>query len=296
MTQALLNYLDTHVEIIEKRLDQLVPIQKGDDKLLYLAARHALLGGGKRLRPILTLATAEMFGTHSCNDILDAACALEMVHTYSMIHDDLPCMDDDDYRRGQLTVHRQFDEGLAVLAGDYLLTYAFEILADLTTMDSIKKIKLISILSQRCGGKGMIGGQVMDLQFEGKTLQLSQLQMLHLKKTAALITASLEFGGIISDATSEQLKYLTTFGEKIGLTFQIVDDILDVTSSQMKHGRQTSSDILNNKSTYVTVLGMEKAKLYAQDCYAEALNILNHLDYDTTILKQLADFVIERNK
>ncbi len=292
MLQTLTNYLSVQACLVEKRLDQLVSPNHEHPKL-FLAARHALLNGGKRLRPILTLATTEMFGIDN-QQALDAACAVEMIHTYSMIHDDLPCMDNDDYRRGRLTVHRQFDEGVAVLAGDYLLTYAFEILANLDHLSAEKKIQLISILSQRSGGEGMIGGQAIDLQFEGKKMTLPDLRDLHLKKTGALLTAAIEFGGIIGHASPTQMNYLTQYGMQLGLTFQIVDDILDVTSSQLKHGRQVSSDIANNKSTYVTLLGVEQAQYYAQECYEEALSALRHLDCDTNLLVQLADFVINR--
>jgi len=295
MTAILSNYLETQTELIEKRLGELVHVIDENHPQLFLAARHALLEGGKRLRPILTLATANMFG-ETIQDTIDAACAIEMVHTYSMIHDDLPCMDNDDYRRGRLTVHRQFDEGLAVLAGDYLLTFAFETLTRLPTTDAEKKIQLISVLSQRSGAKGMIGGQAMDLDFEGEKITLPNLQTLHLKKTAALLTAALEFGGILSNVSLSQLETLTFFGKKIGLTFQIIDDILDVTSSQMKHGREISSDILNNKSTYVTLLGVEKAQCYARECYDEAVKAIKELDCDTSLLVQLADFIISRKQ
>ncbi len=294
MNTSCCDYLKKQSTIIEKRLEELVSAKEKVYPTLFLAARHALLGGGKRLRPIFTLATAEMFGASSL-DALDAACAIEMVHTYSMIHDDLPCMDNDDYRRGRLTVHRQFDEASAVLAGDYLLTYAFEILATLPHFSDEKKVRLLTILSQRSGAEGMIGGQAIDLALEGKKASLDSLQTLHLKKTAALLTASLEFGAVIGDASQEQMKILCFFGEKIGLIFQIIDDILDVTSSQTKHGNKISSDFLNDKSTYVTLLGIERSRRYVQEAYHQAIHALSQLNCNFELLRQLAEIVIHRD-
>ncbi len=293
MTQ-LANYLDNQSRLIEQRLDHLIPVRHGIHQQLFEAARYAVLGGGKRLRPILTLATTEMFGGNKA-EALTAACSLELIHTYSMIHDDLPCMDDDDYRRGKLTVHRKYNEGLAVLAGDFLLTYAFDVLANDPHLNSEKKTKLISTLARRSGSEGMIGGQVMDLAFEGKPINLDTLRLLHRNKTAALLTAAIEFGGIICEATPVQIEHLRRFGENLGLAFQIVDDILDVTSSQTKHGREISSDILNQKSTYVTLLGLDQARQYAQECYQEAITTLKALPFDTSLLMQLADFVLKRD-
>lgn len=288
------NYLDSQSRLIEERLDYLIPIRHGADHQLYEAARYAILGGGKRLRPILTLATTEMFGG-SIEKALNPACSLEFIHTYSMIHDDLPCMDNDDYRRGKPTLHKYYNEGLAVLAGDFLLTYAFDILANDLLLDSEKKNKLISTLARRSGSEGMIGGQVMDLTYEGKRIDLETLRLLHRNKTAALLTASIEFGAIICDANAMQMECLRIFGENLGLAFQIVDDILDVTSSRTKHGKEFSSDILNEKSTYVSLLGLDAAKHYAEECYREAITTLKALPFDTTLFKQLSDFVLKRN-
>jgi len=295
MIQTLSNYLQTQGEFIEKRLEHLIPLKKGDHQQIFQAARHAILGGGKRLRPILTLATTEMFGVDS-SLALDPACAIEMIHTYSMIHDDLPSMDNDDYRRGRLTVHRQFNEGLAVLAGDYLLTYAFEVLANIPRLDPEKKIKLISTLSYRSGSEGMIGGQVMDLHFEGKKMTPDALRSLHFNKTASLLIAAIEFGGIIGNANEPELDCLRAFGANLGLAFQIIDDIIDVTASQSKHGREISSDILNDKSTYVTLLGIEQAYEYAQKCHEEAIYSLKLLPYDTSLIVHLTDFVLNRKQ
>lgn len=294
MKPPLDHYLENQSRLIEQKLDELIPIRQGAYQQLFEAARYAVLGGGKRLRPILTLATTEMFGGN-ISEALTPACSLEFIHTYSMIHDDLPCMDNDDYRRGRLTLHKQYSEGLAVLAGDFLLTFAFDVLANDCQLSADKKNKLISTLARSSGSDGMIGGQVMDLAFEGQSINLETLRLLHQNKTAALLTASIEFGGIICEATSQQIAHLRHFGENLGLTFQIVDDILDVTSSQTKHGKDVSSDILNQKSTYVSLLGLEKARKYAQECHKEAIHTLQALPFDTSILEQITDYVLKRD-
>lgn len=287
------NYLHAQSELIEKHLDRLLPLQHGPYQYLLEAARYALLGGGKRLRPILALTTVRMLGKDP-SLALSTACALELIHTYSMIHDDLPCMDDDDYRRGKLTVHKKYSEGHAVLTGDFLLTYAFEILATDKHLTPEKKVKLITTLAKQSGAEGMIGGQVMDLAYEGQDITLDMLKLLHRNKTAALLTASLEFGGIIADAAPQQLACLQQFGENIGLAFQVIDDILDVTSSHAKHGRPVASDVLNKKSTYVTLLGLEQAQACASNFYNQAIKALKPLPFDTSLLISIADFILHR--
>lgn len=288
-----MQYLETQSQMIEQHLDRLLPMRHGPHQHLFEAARYALLGGGKRLRPILTLATTAMLGG-DLSLALSPACTLEMIHTYSMIHDDLPCMDNDDYRRGKLTVHKKYSEGHAVLTGDFLLTYAFEILATDPHLTPESKSRLIAVLARQSGGEGMIGGQVMDLAFEGKGVCLETLRILHRNKTAALIVASIEFGGIISHTNPMHLDALRQFGESIGLAFQVIDDILDVTSSQAKHGRTIGSDIMNEKSTYVSLLGLEQARSYAQQFYDQAVKALKPLPYNTSILINLADYMIRR--
>lgn len=287
-------YLEKQSQIIEKELNRLVPLRHGPHGQLFESARYALLGGGKRLRPILAITTARMLGGDA-ELALSPACTLEMIHTYSMIHDDLPCMDDDDYRRGRLTVHKKYSEGHAVLTGDFLLTYAFEVLATDPRLSADKKSQLIAILARQSGSEGMIGGQVMDLAFEGQKINLDTLRLLHRNKTAALLTASIEFGGIIANASPPHLECLRHFGEAIGLAFQVVDDILDVTSSQTKHGRAISSDILNEKATYVSLLGMEQAKAHATHYYQQAMTALKPLACNTSLLVAIADFILHRN-
>lgn len=287
------HYLQTQSQIIERELERLVPLHHGPYQQLFDSSRYALLGGGKRLRPILTLTTARILGSDPA-PALTPACTLELIHTYSMIHDDLPCMDNDDYRRGKLTVHKKYSEGHAVLTGDFLLTYAFEILATDPHLNGERKSELIATLARRSGSDGMIGGQVMDLAYEGKKIPLEVLRLLHRNKTAALITAAIEFGGIISNAPPAHLDALRQFGEAIGLAFQVIDDILDVSSSEAKHGRAIASDIRNQKSTYVSLLGIEQAHAYALNFYQQAIKSLKSLPYDTSLLVALADYIIKR--
>lgn len=293
MATDIAHYIHTQGKLIEQELERLVPMRHGPYQQLFEASRYALLGGGKRLRPILTLTTVRILEGDP-RLALTPACTLEMIHTYSMIHDDLPCMDNDDYRRGKLTVHRKYSEGHAVLTGDFLLTYAFEVLATDRHLSADKKAQLIATLARQSGSEGMIGGQVMDLAYEGKKVSLDTLRLLHRNKTAALITAALEFGGIIANASPNQLDCLRQFGECIGLAFQVVDDILDVTSSQAKHGKTIASDIRNEKSTYVSLLGIEQAQSYALNFYNQAVKSLAPLSYDTSLLVGLADFILRR--
>lgn len=285
--------LNRYNVLIENHLHEIVPVSLTPYQALFEAARYSLLGGGKRLRPLLTLITAEMFG-ESPSIALPAACSLELIHTYSMIHDDLPCMDNDDYRRGKLTLHKVYPEGHAVLTGDFLLTYAFEILADAPQLSDEIKVKLIRILAQRSGAHGMIGGQVMDLDSENRLIPLDQLKQLHAHKSGALISAAVEFGGIIANVTTEQMNHLKTFGENIGLAFQIVDDVLDVTSSHIKHGRTIASDAINQKSTYVSLMGIEKAQATAEKHYQLSIDALHALRINTQLLEELAQFMIQR--
>lgn len=258
-------------------------------------ARYALFGKGKRLRPILTLTTVLAMGG-DLKTALRPACALELIHTYSLIHDDLPCIDNDDYRRGRLTLHRKFGEDIALLTGDLLLTYAFEALATAPFLDEKKKVALIQLLAKSCGANGMIGGQVQDIASEQNQLSLSELVLRHRQKTGALITAAVEFGAILSEAKEAEQRLLSSYGEAIGLAFQVIDDILDVTHSQDKHGRSSSTDERNNKATFVSLLGLDEASRYADKCLQTALDSLAALSFDTSQLAALAYFVVERRK
>ena len=280
--------------LIEKKLKELVPETQTFYQSLFEAAKYSLLSGGKRLRPILTLCVVDALGGN-IELALTPACALEMIHTYSLIHDDLPCMDNDDYRRGKLTLHKVYPEGHAVLTGDFLLTYAFEVLANAPGLNSDQKISLVRVLAQSSGGHGMIAGQILDLASFGKTLTLEELQLIHSKKTGALITASVEFGGIINQANSLVMVALQKFGRNIGLAFQIIDDILDVTSSEQKHGKKIGSDMTNNKSSYVSLLGIARSQEIAEELFQSAIEALQQIPADITLLQSLAAFLIKRD-
>ena len=241
-------YMSTRCEKIEQTLNKLIEERlEAPHKALFSSARYSLLAKAKRLRPLLTLAVTESF-----NGNLEAAfypaCALEIIHTYSLIHDDLPCMDDDDLRRGIPTVHKIYGEGHAVLTGDYLLTLAFEVLAKSPLLTAEQKIELITILSERAGGDGMVGGQVVDMLSEGKDIDLETLSFIHSHKTGALISASLEFGGVIANVCKEDKDLLKKIGYEIGLSFQIIDDILDVKGTEKEIGKPVHSDLANKKA------------------------------------------------
>lgn len=282
-----------HLTLIDTLLDSLVSPQQSLHCSLYDAARYALLSGGKRLRPLICLMTAEALGCDS-SWALHPSCALEMVHCYSMIHDDLPCMDDDDYRRGQPTVHKAFPESHAVLAGDFLLTYAFEVLSNAPHLTAEQRLSLIRHMSEAAGGEGMIGGQILDIEAENKTIDLATLQTLHKKKTAALITCAFSFGGIIANAEASVLSVLQSAGNAIGLAFQIADDVLDVTQSEEKHGRSIGSDELNGKTTYVSLLGLARSQQAVQSLLKSALETLEGLPHNTTALQDLCTQALSR--
>ena len=288
-----MDYMKRLTPLIEAHLEHLVPQCHLPYRQLFESARYSLLAGGKRLRPILTLATTEML-RGDLKAALTPACAIELIHAYSLIHDDLPSMDDDDFRRGKPSLHKAYPEGHAILTGDYLLTYAFELLATHPHTTPAQKAQLIATLAQRAGSDGMIGGQVMDLENGNKSLDLNTLTFIHRKKTGAMISAAMEFGGILVNASQEHLKHLRCFGENIGLAFQIIDDILDVTASQAKHGRAVATDVLNEKTTYVTLLGIEESHRHAQQLHQEALNALSHLPGDTTPLATIAHSLLNR--
>ena len=272
------------INLIESRLKELIPSNSSYQKVLFEAASYSLLSSGKRLRPLLVLATLEAFN----KDIelaIDPAISLELIHTYSLIHDDLPCMDDDDFRRGKPSLHKAYPEWLAILTGDYLLTYAFEIITNAKNLDDAKKVRLISTLSKYSGGDGLIAGQVVDLSFEGKEIDFERLKFMHLNKTAKLFMAAIEFGCIISEASKEITNKFVDFAKNMGLAFQIIDDISD-------YDDKKSSDITKNKATAPAVLGIEKAKVFAKDLQNKAIEILKELPYNTASLEELTSKIL----
>lgn len=253
--------------------------------------RYAVLNGGKRLRPILMMEAAAL--NNAGQELLPAACALEYIHCYSLVHDDLPAMDDDDLRRGKPTCHKVFGEDIAILAGDALLTLAFEAIATVpVTADRL--VKAVKCLTWAAGWQGMVGGQVLDLRAENKELTSSELDQMHLKKTGALIKASLQIGGILTAASDKELQALTAYGEALGLAFQIMDDVLDVAGSETVLGKPVGSDIKNHKPTYVTVYGLEKAKNLARQQTSQAISALADFGPEADFLRQLAEAQLNR--
>jgi geranylgeranyl diphosphate synthase type II len=281
------NYLKRKRGKVEKALNEYLPSVNKPPLVLHQAMRYSVFAGGKRLRPILAMASFELVGGRG-NAILPAACAMELIHTYSLIHDDLPCMDDDDLRRGKPTLHKVFGDGMAVLAGDALHALAFDLLS------MTKNPKLISEIAREIGTFGMVGGQAADLQAEGKKVTISQVNFIHSHKTSALMKASVRAGAILGKARAKKLKALTGYGEKFGLAFQITDDILDATGKTEKLGKKTRADESKAKATYPKILGVEKSKKVARKLLEEAKAELRIFSDDGQILKALADYMIER--
>ena len=283
------------VELVEADLiRELHRTQSLDEKLLQ-AMEYSLMAGGKRLRPILLMAAADSING-SGEKFITVADALEMIHTYSLIHDDLPAMDDDDYRRGKLTNHKVFGEAMAILAGDALLTLAFEVV--LRQRDVAPEI-LTAVLREigtAAGMSGMVGGQVIDLRSEGVKIDLATLKRMHMGKTGALFKAAIRSGAILAQAPDEKLNALTRYAENFGLAFQITDDILDVTGDEKILGKATGSDAKNFKSTYVTLTSLDDAKRYAQAAVDEALNALENFGTEADFLRELVQYLITREK
>lgn len=258
------------------------------------AMLYSLRAGGKRIRPLLLLSTLHAF-RKPIGIGMSVACALEMIHTYSLIHDDLPSMDNDDLRRGKPTNHKVFGEANAILAGDALLTYAFQVVADDKTISSDVKVRLISELAKAAGPEGMVGGQVADLEGEGKTISLQQLEYIHRHKTGKLLQYSVRAGAILGEATEQQLTLLTLFSDYLGLAFQIRDDILDIEGDEQKIGKKVGSDIENDKSTYPSLLTLDGAKKKLSDHMKEARKLLDEAKIDASLLHYICDIVETRD-
>jgi len=292
--EPLKNYLQARVKLIDRALDSHLPRATAKPATLHKAMRYSLFAGGKRLRPILCLAAAEACGG-SPDAALPHACAVECIHTYSLIHDDLPCMDDDDFRRGVPTSHKVFGEGVAVLAGDALLTIAFEILARAAETPRHPMHTLIHELAVASGSHWLIGGQVADLEGEGKKLGGSELKFIHSAKTAALLTASIRLGAMSANAAHAKLRDLTQFGQSLGLAFQVIDDILDVTQTSEKLGKSAGKDAAAQKATYPAVFGLEKSRKEAQRLTAQARRALEPFGKKGETLNALADYLLKRD-
>lgn len=289
-------YLDEKSQQINDALNGFLQ-KAGTSEMLWEAMHYATFPGGKRLRPILALASCEILDGSSI-EAIPAACAIEFIHTYSLIHDDLPAMDDDDMRRGKLTTHKVFGEATAILAGDALLTLAFEILSThpMGKQYQERKLKVIKTISTACGMKGLIDGQIMDLHFEGKMISPSDLETMHAKKTGALLQASLQAGAIMANASDEEIHMMSQFGEKIGLAFQITDDLLDVEGKKEIVGKETQKDSKKNKSTYPSHLGLEESRHAAVRLIAEAKEKIQPIGGKGKILSALSDLILTRIK
>lgn len=269
--------------------------ENSPQKIIFDSMKYSLEAGGKRIRPVLLLETIKMMGG-DCSAGIPFACAVEYIHTYSLIHDDLPAMDDDDLRRGKPTNHKVFGEAVAILAGDGLLNSAFEIMSgEILKNNCIGYVKAMNVIASCAGVNGMIAGQIVDIESEGRSISYEELRYLHSKKTGALIKASVMAGAYIAGANEEELKAVERYSENIGLAFQITDDILDVTGNTSELGKNTGSDIQNDKSTYVSLFGIEKARLLAQDCLKDAVESLGNFDSQRRLfMEELARFVVMR--
>lgn len=284
-------YLDERRARIDAALTRVLPVAPACPPVLLDALRYSLEAGGKRLRPVLTLLAAEAITDAPAvvGQAEPAACAIELIHTYSLIHDDLPCMDDDDFRRGQPTLHKKFSEYIAVLAGDALHALAFEILAE--SGDT----RIVTEVSRAIGTRGMIGGQVADVQAEGRSVTLAEVEGIHRRKTAALITASIKIGAQLAKAPDNVVAQLASYAERLGLAFQIVDDILDVEGDFETLGKTVGADSRLEKATYPKVVGLEKSKKIAAELIAEAKDLLTDFP-EKEIFLRLADYILAREQ
>lgn len=286
-------YLQERQSLVEAALDSAILVTYPEK--IYEAMRYSLLAGGKRLRPILCLASCEMCGG-SIESAMPTACALEMIHTMTLIHDDLPAMDNDDYRRGRLTNHKVYGENIAILAGDGLLAYAFEYIAAHTQNVAAQRVlQVISRLGRAVGAAGLVGGQVVDLESEGKPdVSQETLRFIHIHKTAALLEACVVSGGILAGSSAPELQCLSSYAQNIGLAFQIVDDILDITKTKEELGKTAGKDLQAQKVTYPSLWGLEESKRQAQQLITAAKSELVPFGDGAKPLLAIADFIIRR--
>ena len=288
-------YLARQVAAVNRALNDFLPPASAKPPTIHRAMRYSVFAGGKRLRPALCLAAAEACGG-SWNNAMPLACAVECIHTYSLIHDDLPAMDDDDLRRGKPTNHKVFGEGIAILAGDALLTEAFAIAAQCKGWPRYDHRAIALEIATAAGSKQLIAGQVADLEGEGKKIPASQLRYIHERKTSALLCCSVRLGGMSANCSAAQLKALTDFGYNVGLAFQIIDDILDVTQTSEQLGKTAGKDTAAEKATYPSIVGMEKSKKIAAELTAEAFRALKTFKGKAVALEALAEYLLQRNK
>lgn len=281
--------LKAYAEIVDARLDQLLPPASTRPAELHEAMRYSCLAPGKRLRPALCMACAEAVGAPA-ESVLDAACAIEMVHCFSLIHDDLPAIDDDDLRRGRPTCHKKFGEAIAILAGDALFSLAFEVLA---RGDGLPALQSLRVLTRATGSDGLVGGEVADVLSEGREIEIEQLRYIHSRKTGSLMAASCEIGGILGGGSEAEITYLREFGEHVGLAFQITDDILNETADPEQLGKAVGSDRERKKATYTVFFGLDRANAMAQETVAAANAAIAGFERKE-FLAELASFTINR--
>ena len=295
MTFDLKSYLASQRQLVESALDRFLPDTNSRPQTLHESIRYSVLAPGKRLRPILVLAAAEAVGG-SAAQVLPAACALECIHVFSLIHDDLPCMDNDDYRRGCLTNHKVYGDAMALLAGDALLALAFQLVAqNMDGVSPINVLKTLGLLARATGASGMVGGQVVDMESQGKEIDKETLRYIHAYKTGALLTVSVVAGAALAGASDSRLEALTDFGQHIGLAFQIADDILDVTGDEAKLGKPVGSDQERDKATYPKLYGLEESRKRAQSEVESALLLLQQFDEKAEPLRAIARYIVERD-
>ena len=289
------SYLSSKREQINEELDS---IFANNSSKIIRAMKYSLMAGGKRIRPILCMAAAETVGGQS-QDVIRAGCAIEMIHTYSLIHDDLPAMDNDEIRRGQATCHVAFDEATAILAGDALLTLGFEVLSSMAFIKEnhvIDWMKVIHTISTAAGYKGMIEGQMQDMASEGDLLCLEDLENMHALKTGALIEASVTVGTILGKGSTHQIQQLKTYAKCVGLAFQVTDDLLDVEGDPNVMGKNAGADQARNKSTYPALIGIEQSKQFAKKLVNNALKALDNFDNKAHPLRAIAHYIVDRKK
>ena len=289
-------YLENKRPMVDKALELLIPPAETFPPKVFEAMRYSLFAGGKRVRPILAIASAEALGAKTAG-LLPIAGALELIHTYSLIHDDLPAMDDDDLRRGRPTCHKVYGEAMAILAGDGLLNRAFEVLSDQRRLKTVTATRLLAIvreISLASGAFGMVGGQVVDMESEGKDVDLPTLEYIHTHKTGALIRASVRTGAIYAKANEKRLKALTRYGERVGLAFQIADDILDIVGSQEEIGKDVGSDLKKGKKTFPSFYGLEESRRRAKEVSDQAMAALKDFDRKADPLRELAKYIVTR--
>lgn len=291
------SYLTDRKKKVDQALRKYLPPEHTYPTIIFQAVRYSLFAGGKRIRPILCMAAAETLGGNA-DTVLPVACALEMIHTYSLIHDDLPALDNDDYRRGILTNHKIFGENMAILAGDALLTEAFGLMSHpeyLTDIDPAIRLDIIHDISDAAGFFGMIGGQVMDVQSEGKEFDMSTLQYIHSRKTGAMIVTSIRSGALLAGGKPSEIDALTRYGAQIGLAFQIADDILNIEGEEKRIGKRTGTDKDRGKATYPALVGVEDSRKRGQELLEDALSAIAPLDGKAEPLRLIARHIVERD-